>query len=121
MKNHADEPILGYFAAPVRPLEQTWMWGCEQDIADRCWRLFNIPHAYWVGEFSDCHAACRAVAEILGDADQWPIALDALEAIEAWQEASKPSKPSKSGKSGKPGKPGKAGKSGKGFGKGGKR
>jgi hypothetical protein len=103
MPKHVDDPILGYFAPPVRPLEQTFLWGCEEDVADRCWRLFNIAHAYWVGEFRDCSEACRAVAEVLGDADQWPLALDALEAIEAWQEASKPIKP------------------GKGFGKGGKR
>jgi hypothetical protein len=92
------------------------MWGCEEDTGSKCWRLFNIPHAYWVGEFADSHEACRAVAEILGDADQWPIALDALETIEAWQE---PIKSGKSGKSGKASKPGKSGKSGKGFGKGG--
>jgi hypothetical protein len=120
MTNHADSPILGHFARSVRPLEQTYMWGCEEDTGSKCWRLFNIPHGYWVGEFRDCHEACRAVAEILGDADQWPIALDALETIEAWQEAIKPIKPGKSGKSGKPSKPGKSGKSAKGFGQGGK-
>jgi hypothetical protein len=110
MPKHVDDPILGYFAPPVRPLEQTFLWGCEQDVADRCWRLFNIAHAYWVGEFRDCSEACRAVAEVLGEADQWP--------IEAWQE---PIKPSKSGKAGKAGKSGKSGKAGKGFGQGGKR
>jgi hypothetical protein len=112
MTNHADKPILGYFAPPVRPLEQTFLWGCEEDTGSKCWRLFNIPHAYWVGEFRDCSEACRAVSEVLGDADQWPIALDALETIEAWQEPIKPGKASK---------PGKSGKAGKGFGKGGKR
>jgi hypothetical protein len=92
------------------------MWGCEEDTGSKCWRLFNIPHGYWVGEFADCREACRAVSEVLGDADQWPIALDSLETIEAWQE---PIKSGKSGKSGKASKPGKSGKSGKGFGKGG--
>jgi hypothetical protein len=110
MPKHADEPILGYFAPSVRPLEQTYMWGCEEDTGSKCWRLFNIPNAYWVGEFADSREACRVVAEILGDAEQWPIALDALKSIEAWQEPIKPGKPSK---------PSKTGKSGKGFGKGG--